>query len=352
MTRNPTPPAFFTVLLAATLLWAPGAPAESPLDAFYAEIRTIDVEHRLDGVVEAVNEATLTAEIGGRVDAVLFDVGDVVPADAVVIRLRGTEQKAELARAEAQVDDAEARLVEARENLKRIEALYASNAASKQALDQAKAGMEVAEASLDAANASLTKAREQVEYTVIRAPYGGVVTERHVERGESVSVGQPLMSGFLPDELRVSVDVPQRLIDKVRRHRSARVYLPGRELDPVEVTALSIFPYASEGSGTTRVRLVLPVGVESLSPGMLVKAAFTMGTREALAVPAGAVVFRSEVTGVYVLNERGDPALRRIRPGRLLPTGELEVLAGLQQGERIAADPAAAVLKLKRPEAQ
>jgi RND family efflux transporter MFP subunit len=307
----------------------------------------ITVEHRLDGVVEAVNEATLTAEIPGRIAEVLFDVGDVVPAGAVVVRLRGTEQKAEVSAAEARVVDARARIIEASRNLRRIESLYEQNAASAQALEQAKATMEVREASLQVAQAQLTKAQEQAGYAVVRAPFGGVVTERHVERGESVSPGQPLISGFLPDQLRVGVEVPQRLIALVRKHRSARVHLPGPEQEAIEVKETLIFPYASAGVGTTRIRLTLPYGVEDLSPGMLVKVSFALGTRSVLAIPKKSIVFRSEVIGVYVLSEDGKVNLRRVRPGQTVADDNIVVLAGLAEGEQIALDPVMAVKYLK-----
>jgi len=326
--------------------------AQTELAVIAVKQQNIDVEHRLDGLVEAVNEATLTAEIPGRIAEVLFDVGDVVPAGAVVLRLRGTEQKAEVSGAEARVADARARIVEANRNFTRIESLYAQNAASAQALEQAKAAMEVSEASLQVAQAQLTKAEEQAGYAVVRAPYGGVVTERHVERGESVSPGQPLMSGFLPDQLRVAVEVPQRMIALVRKHRLARVYLPGRGGESTEIQEISIFPYASAGVGTTRIRLTLPYGVEDLSPGMLVKVSLAVGTRSVLAIPKQTIVYRSEVIGVYVVSPGGKVNLRRIRPGKTLAGDNIVVLAGLSAGEQIALDPVAAVRNLKQQSQQ
>lgn len=326
--------------------------AQSPLEWAMVERQTIPIEHRLDGVVEAVNEATMTAEIPGRVAEVLFDVGDVVPADAVIIRLRGTEQKAEVSKAEAQVVDARARIVEASRAFQRIESLHARNAASQQALEQARATLEVSKASLRVAEAQLTKVEEQAGYAVIRAPYGGIVTQRHVEQGESVSPGQPLISGFLPDLLRVSVEVPQRLVDSVREYRSARVHLPNEEAGSMKIDEISIFPYASPGTGTTRVRLTLPYGVENLSPGVLVKVAFAAGERTVLVIPEHTIVHRSEVIGVYVRSEDGTINLRRIRPGKILDSGAAMVLAGLDEGEQIALDPVAATAEIKRQSAQ
>lgn len=328
------------------------AVAATELETATVKSQAVPIEHLLDGVVEAVNEATLAAEIQGRVAEILFDVGDVVPADGVIIRLRGTEQKAEVSKAEAQVVDARARVVESSRAFQRVESLYAQNAASAQALEQARAALEVSRASLSVAEAQLTKAEERAGYTVIRAPYGGIVTQRHVERGESVSPGQPLISGFLPDQLRVSVDVPQRLIETVREHRAARVDLPGDDDGSLKADGLSIFPYASRGTGTTRVRLVLPFGVEGLSPGMLVKVAFAAGERNVLVIPARAIVYRSEVVGVYVRSGDGTINLRPIRPGKVLGSGAAVVLAGLEAGEQVALDPVAAISELKRQSAQ
>lgn len=340
------------LLSSLTLLYSSITIAQPELATAGVTKQMIEIEHRLDGMVEAINEATLTAEISGRVAEVMFDVGDVVPDDAVVIRLRGTEQKAEVTRAEAQVRDAKARVVETGRNYRRIESLYDENAASLQALEQAKALMEVSEAALQVAEAALIKATEQAGYAEILAPYGGVVTKRHVEQGESVSPGQALISGFLPDELRVGVEVPQRLIHSVRKHSIARVHLPGREDKPVEVVELSIFPYASSGVGTTRVRLSLPVGIEDLSPGMLVKVSFVLGARPALVVPERAVVYRSEVIGVYVVDATGVVSLRRIRTGRKLAGENLLVLAGLEEGEQVVLDPVKAVAHLKQQSKQ
>lgn len=334
-------------LLATLTAIAPAVAAET-LETAAVERQTLPVEYHLDGVVEPVNEATLTAEIPGRVAEVLYDVGDVVPADAVIVRLRGTEQRAEVSKAEAQVVDARARVVEASRAYQRIESLYSQNAASQQALDQAKAGLEVSEAALRVAQAQLTKAEERAGYAVIRAPYGGIVTERHVEQGESVAPGQPLMTGFLPDELRVSVEVPQRLIAAIREHRSARVHLPDEKRPPLEVSGISVFPYASRGTGTTRVRLNLPYGVDDLFPGMLVKVSFAVGQRNALVIPDTSIVYRSEVIGVYVVGDDGGIKLRRIRPGDKLNDDRTTVLAGLEEGERIALDPVAAVAMLKQ----
>ncbi len=318
---------------------------EPPFETVTVSARDIARERVLEGVVEAVKESTVSAQTSGRVAAINVDVDDYVPAGNVILRLHDTEQRARVARAQAELAEAQARYTEARSNYARMERLHADQVVPKATLDAAKANLDSSRSRLEAADAALAEAREQLDYTVVRAPYSGVVTKRHVQIGEAVRPGQPLMSGFSLEELRVRVEAPQRLVNAIRERRAARLLqdtapsVPAREI--------TIFPYASAGSNTFTVRVDLPARVEGLYPGMLVKVAFEIGSRQRLAVPASAVVYRSEVTGVYVVKEDGAVVLRQIRTGQQSADGTIEVLAGLAEGERIALDPVKAGIYLK-----
>ena len=108
---------------------------------------------------------------------------------------------------------------------------------------------------------------------------------------------------------------------------------------------MTFFPVADTGSNTFRVRVSLPDGAATLYPGMFVKVGFVVGETRRLLIPADAVVRRSELSGVYVLD--GDNvALRQVRLGRIYD-GSIEVLAGLDAGEVVAADPVEAAIWLK-----
>jgi RND family efflux transporter MFP subunit len=169
-----------------------------------------------------------------------------------------------------------------------------------------------------------------------------VVTRRDAEVGETVAPGTPLMSGLSLRYLRVAVDVPQSVVDQVRRIRKAAVYVGERR---IEASKLTVFPEAAGTSSTFRARLELPENAADLYPGMFVKVAFVIGETQRLLVPRGALVERGEMTGVYVVDGQGAVALRQVRAGHAYG-GEIEVLAGLARGERIAADPVAAMRRL------
>lgn len=348
-TRRPYGRAMVTVLsaLVAVAVGDAAQGVELPFATAVATSRDIVRERILEGQVEAVKEATVSAQTSGRVVEIYFDVDDFVPKGSVIVRLRDTEQRARLERAEAELRAAEARYAEVQRHYRRLSDLVAHKAVSQAEWDAAKGNLDSSKARLEAAQAALREAREQLAHTVVRAPYSGVVSKRHIEVGEAASPGQPLMSGFSLEHLRVRVEVPQQLIQAVRSERKARVLLPDTAKDAVSAEQLTIFPYASTGSNTFTVRIDLPPRVEGLLPGMLVKVAFVVGRRTRLAVPAQAVVYRSEVVGVYVVKPDGAVTLRQIRPGRLAEDDMIEVLAGLSEGERIALDPVRAGVYLK-----
>ncbi len=313
----------------------PGAPALASV--VIQAVRT-PLERFVDGTIEAVNQATVSAQTSGRIAEILYDVNDVVPAGAVIMRLKGTEQRAGLQGAEAALTEARARNAEAATNYQRIADMYQRRVVSKAQLDQATANRDAAAARLTAAEAGLTSARAGVGYTEIRAPYGGVVTRRLVEVGESVGPGTPLMTGISLKDLRVNTNVPQSIVRDVRRLRKAAVYVGNERIEAARIT---IFPEAATPSSTFRARLELPSGALDLAPGMYVKVGLVIGEADRLLVPASAVIERGEVTAVYVLDMKGQPSLRYVRPGHRV--GEkLEVLSGLAAGERIALDPIAA----------
>jgi RND family efflux transporter MFP subunit len=287
----------------------------------------------------------VSAQTSGQVEQVLFDVDDYVTKGQVIVRLKDTEHRARLAQAEASAEAAQARLTEARRDFERVKGIFAKDLASKADMDKATAGLHSAEAQAEAASASLEQAREQLTYTQVRAPYSGIVRERLVQVGETAQPGQRLMSGISLEQLRVVVDVPQNLITQVRTSGKARVQQPGNGW--VAAEKITVFPYADPASNTFRVRLDLRPGTTNMFPGMLVKAAFVTGSAEELAVPARAVVHRSEVTGVYVVAADGRVTLRHVRLGRDNQDGTYSILSGLSVGERVALDPIAAGVRLK-----
>ncbi len=296
--------------------------------------------YHLDGVVEAVNASTVAAQTSGQVKEVLFDVDDLVEAGKVIVVIDDSQQQAALAAARARLRQAQAQLADAEKEYQRTLQVYRKKVVPKAVMDKARAVRDQARAAVEAARAAVRQAEQQLAYTRVKAPYTGIVTRRLVEVGEVAAPGKPLMSGISLEHLRLIVDVPQSLIEAVRHERAGAVRIGERWVDTEKVT---IFPVADPVTDTFRVRLQLPQGLPGVYPGMYLKAAVSVGHRRVLVVPPQAVVFRSEVIGVYVVNAQGRVSLRHIRVGKPLVDGRYVVLSGLSAGERVATDPQAAV---------
>ena len=328
---------------------APEDKASAATPTFATAVASAEVgrsEQVWDGVVEAVNQATISAQTSGRVIELPYDVNDTVAEGALIVRFTDVEQKSAKSRAQSQIASAQATYDEAQASYRRIAEVYERKLVARAQLDQERARRDAAKAALNAAQAQLREVGQQMDYTVVRAPYAGIVTERFVQIGESVRPGQPLLAGVSLKDLRVSVQVPQSAIAPIRSMQAADVLLAGEGSQRVAASKVTVFPYADPATHTFTVRLELPGDNSGLFPGMTVKAAFATGETQRLLVPLTALVARGELQGIYVV-DGSNVRLRQIRSGHRF-AGSVEILAGLVAGERYATDPAAAAQWLAR----
>lgn len=350
-----------TTLAVALFVLCLSGSATAELASISAKLHTMPEMRSFDGRIQAINQATISAETRGRIEEINADIGDLVVTGTVILTITSTEQRAGLSQAEANFAEAKSNLAAEAFEFQRIKDLYAREFVAKTEMDKANARLSAAKAKADNAQAAIYTAKEELSYTSVRAPYTGVVSARFVEPGELVQPGTVLMSGYNPNALRVEVDLPQNIADKVRKLRVASVIpmATSTVVAPILPSKLILYPIANSATSTVRVRLELSQrsstqsfsegqanhqSSNELHPGEFVKVLFKVGETVRLLIPASSVVYRSEVTGVYVL-VNGKPELRQIRPGAIF-ANQLEVLAGLVDGEVVAIDPIAAVIEL------
>lgn len=321
------------------LLTAQTLQAAEPLATAPADYREVEITYRAEAVVEAVKQSTVSAQIPGRIKEILFDVGDIVKKGQVIVRIDESEVSQGLAEAKALQAQAEAGLANSKSQYERTEQLFARGFVSQAALDKAKAEYQAAQAQANARRAAAGIASTTRGYASVVAPYGGVVLARHVELGETVVPGKPLMTGFDPGTLRVVATVPQHKLKDMQRKGPVAVEFPVLDKS-VQAAAMTVQPAADVRTHTTRVRLDLPQNLEGVYPGMFARVRFVVGRGRKLVAPASAVMHRSEVAAVYVVDSaKGSVQLRQVRLGEPVGDGYVEVLAGLNAGERVALDP-------------
>jgi RND family efflux transporter MFP subunit len=313
-----------------------------------AQLKEVSTSYMLEGLVEAEFKTTISAQTSGIVKKIHFDVDDFVAKNKVVVEIDNKQQKASLRQALAAQKEANAKLQEAQSEFNRVSEVYKKNVVSKSVFDTASAALKTAKARLESAQASTSKAQEQLDYTLVRAPYSGVLTSRMVEPGETVNVGQQLVSGVSLEKLRVLTNVPQSVIKQVRDRHFAIVVTEDSEIVSKDMT---FFPLADPLTHSFPLRIRLPQTSNDLLPGMHVKIALEVGREEKTVIPFNAVAFRGEVTGVYVLLDN-KLHFRHVRLGRRLEDNEVVVVAGVTPGEMVVIDPVAAAIAIKSEKAE
>ena len=336
---------WFALLLALLLLPACGkepapvtAPPGAELKTAQVEWREVDLAYSSEALIEAVRQSTVAAQISGRIVDIRFDTGDYVKKGEVIVRIDERAATQALAASRAQVQEAEAALRNARAGYERSRQLYAQNFISQAALDKAEADYKSAQARVTALLAGAGQAATERSFATVVAPYSGIVSARHIELGEMATPGRPLMTGFDPSTLRVVATVPQAQVSAIQAGGTARVEIPSIN-KWIEVKRMTVVPAADPRTHTTRIRLELPEDARGVYPGVFARAHFVLGKELRLLVPREAVVRRSEVTAVYVVDDNGRPQLRQVRLGAVADERSIEVLAGLQRGERVALEP-------------
>lgn len=321
----------FLSLVFAFFAASTAAVAAEGLPVVTVKSHRVDLAFPAESVVEAVQQATVGAQVAGRVLEVKADAGQRVKKGELLMRIDARE-------AEEQARAAQAQYANAKVTYERTKSLVAQKFVSPAALDKARADFDAAAANRAAAGASQSHAS-------IVSPINGIVARRHAEAGDMATPGKPLFTIYEPGGLRVTASVPQYRLKDMRNVKTARVEFPelGKWIDATSVTLL---PTADATTHVSQVRVALPPLPEA-TPGMFARVHFVVGQAEKLTVPAAAVIRRGEVAAVYVQGADGRLSLRQLRLGDPVGQGEIEVLAGLASGDQVVTDPVKAGIQLK-----
>lgn len=320
------------------------------------------------GYVVARRQATVSAKITGKVVAVSIEEGQRVERDEIIARLDDTNAKAGVAQARAELEQARANLMaaevaftNAQPTFQRNEQQLARAVISAQTFDTAKAsydaartGLEVAARAVEVANARVELVQRNLDDTVVRAPFAGIVTVKAAQEGEMVS---PMSAGggftrtgigTIVDmsSLEVEVDVSENFIQRVSTDQPATITLNAYPDWSIPAHVIAIIPTADRAKATVKVRVGFTVGDPRILPEMGARVAFHDSKVLRDAAPAGAVAQQPVLvpkesvqadgdTGVVFVIADGGVERRTVRLGGQSAAGQV-VLAGLQAGTRLA----------------
>lgn len=342
-------------LAVAALLPVAAAVQAAGLPTTPAQVSGRSAASGYDGVVEAVRQTVIAAQVPGAVVELAVKLGDRVAAGQLLLRIDARTADQAAAASDAQVQAARAALTLASQEFNRQQQLFQKQYISQAALERADSEFKAAQAQANAQLAQAGAARTQTGLHVVRAPYAGVVAELPVSLGDMAMPGRPLLTLYDPSALRVSASVPQTVATRLAAGDMPRVELPG--LPPVAPLRLQQLPTADAATHTITLRLDLPANLVGVSPGMFARlwlpttGAAVPGAAATLSVPRTAIVRRAEMTGLYVLDAQGRPLLRQVRLGRV-DGDRIEILSGLVAGEAVVTDPQAAARAANRAPAR
>ncbi len=284
-----------------------------------AEIMDFPAEIEALGTTRAKDAVEIMSRFPNLVAAIRFEDGDRVEAGQVLVELESSEQRAQLA-------EAQARVLESKSQYERSQALARSRTVSESQLEQLRATM-------DADRARLKAAESRLADTVIRAPFSGRVGLRQVSVGSLVSPGTVITTLDDTASMRLDLSVPESFLGTVSagmKIRARSVAYPDRLFDG-EVESLD-----SRVDPVTRMitaRAVIPNGDGALKPGMFLTVRLIGGERSSLVIPEEALVPEGDRQFVFLVTE-GLARRILVEVGRRRP-GQVEILDGLIDGDQV-----------------
>lgn len=305
----------------------------------YVEVSLVSMPQQrvFSGTVQAHQSAALSARINARVADVLVDAGDSVKAGDILIRLENEDLSARVIQQQQALASAQATVNDARLNDERVRKLVERGLLPVAERDAAKMRLETANADLAGRRASLSEAEVTRGYSVITAPFDGVIRSRDVDQGDIATVGASLVSIYNPNTLRLEAAISESVLSFVQASEVFDVVLDANGWIR-KAQALEIEPAADAASRSFTVKF----GFEDKSglyPGMFGREAIPLTPMPVLAVPESAVVSRGQLRYVNVKPDNGKALERRIvRLGERFTFENIDwvtILSGLNKGEWI-----------------
>lgn len=282
-----------------------------------AEAKALAAVEEVVGTVRSKTRAIIEARVGGRIETLLASPGQRVKQGDPIAQLDAREIQARL-------DQARATLEQADRDLERYTALVKQNVLTKAEYDTAETRQRVAKA-------AMVEAETMLGYAKVVAPFDGVITRKLADVGDQASPGRGIVELEDPAALRVEANVPEGLVGFVKLGGKMSVHAAEKS-GTVEGVVVEVAPAADPASRTFLVKLDLPAN-SGLWLGQFARVAVPVGEKTSLRLPANAVVLRGQMEMVFVDTDH-TAQMRLVKTGRKTG-GEVEIVSGLEAGERV-----------------
>jgi membrane fusion protein, multidrug efflux system len=348
------------------------------------KLSPVQEDYEAVGTVRSKTTSVLSSKTVGNILVVHVREGDRVRTAQLLIEIDDRDSRAQLQKAQAalrEVQDAQEEIEQhiraaesAREaaeagrslataTFKRYNALLEQKSVSQQEFDEVQAKLKVAEAELDRANrmlqaliakksqvlaktdqakADITNAQVYLGYSQILSPINGIVVSKQAEIGLLASPGTPLLTLEDNSHYRLEVSVEDSMLKKIRLDTPVQISIDALGIREFSSRVTEIVPASDPGSRSATVKIDLfdekgSAGQPVLRSGLFGKARFPVGQKQAIRIPQKAVLQSGQLVSVFIIDSSNILRLRLIKTGKQFGN-QIEVLSGLNDGDRIAAE--------------
>ena len=315
-----------------------------PVTVVAAQQKEVAIQANALGTVAAQNTVTVSPQVGGQLLSLHFDEGARVKQGQVLARIDARTAAANQAEAAAAVAQNQSLLATARANYQRANSPAYRQYVSQTDLETQRNQVAQYESAVAAAQAGLRAAQVQLQYTSVTAPISGVAGLRHVDAGNVVSAGSPLVTLTQTQPINVVFSLPERQLTALRQARAAGA-IPVQVSERGMSTVLAadgqldvIDNQISSDSGTFRARAVFANADEVLWPGQFVNVRMRLGTlADAVVVPTQAVQRGPEGDFVYVV-ENDAVRQQAVSVGVEVDDRHVQIAEGIKAGEQVVTE--------------
>jgi RND family efflux transporter MFP subunit len=291
------------------------------------------------GSIEPERKADLRAEVPAVVLQVLKENGESVRRGDLLVRLDETSIRDNLNSAEDNARNAALSLQQAERNLLRLRTLRESGMTSLQALDDAEVRRIGAQSELSASNARAVVARQQLQRTLVRAPFDGVVGDRKVSAGDTASIGKELLKVVDPRSMRFAGRVSADKIGMVKVGQAVNFRINGYSGQDFRGKVTRVDPSANDVTRQVEVLVDFSDANQPLVAGLYAEGTIEASKTSALTLPESVIIKTGDKAAVWQVKDKALHRVDLVIGARDPRTGDYEVRSGLMEGDIVVRNP-------------